>query len=116
MYILTPHILLHAALQADTSFWAAYPTQGVIWLNEAIHNLCTILKLVAALATKVEVRALFFNAQEAKVMQLFWKSWDTSNPQLEYTLTIPPLLVFSTVPLHISTHARWKEILVATGW
>ena len=39
-------------------------------LNGAIHVTCTILKLVAASASEVELGALFLNAQEAKVIRL----------------------------------------------
>jgi hypothetical protein len=41
-----------------------------IFINGAIHITCTICKLVAALAAKAELGALFLNAQEAKVIQL----------------------------------------------
>jgi hypothetical protein len=39
-----------------------------IKLNSAIHITCTILKLVAALASEAELGALFLNSQEAKVL------------------------------------------------
>ncbi len=41
-----------------------------IFINGTIHITCTILNLVAALATEAELGALFLNAQEAKVIQL----------------------------------------------
>jgi hypothetical protein len=41
-----------------------------IIINGAIHITCTVLKLVAALAAKAELDALFLNAQEAKVIRL----------------------------------------------
>ncbi len=41
-----------------------------IQINGAIHVTCTILKLVAASAAEAELGALFFNAQEAKVIHL----------------------------------------------
>jgi hypothetical protein len=41
-----------------------------IRLNGAIHIICTILKLVAALAAEAELVALFLNAQEATIMRL----------------------------------------------
>eukprot|EP00957_Ditylum_brightwellii_P087389 6652023-Ditylum_brightwellii.AAC.1 len=39
-----------------------------IFLNGAVHILCTILKLVAASAVKAELGALFLNACKAKPM------------------------------------------------
>jgi hypothetical protein len=39
-----------------------------IFINGTIHITCTICKLVAALAAKAELGALFLNAQEAKVI------------------------------------------------
>ena len=41
-----------------------------IKLNGAIHVLCTVLKLVASLAAKAELGALFINAKEAKTLRL----------------------------------------------
>jgi hypothetical protein len=41
-----------------------------IKLNGAIHSLCTILKIVAALAAEAELGALFTNAQQAKIIRL----------------------------------------------
>jgi hypothetical protein len=52
-------------------FLGSLPVDGdPIKLNGTIHITCTILKLVAALATEAELGALFLNAQEAKVLQL----------------------------------------------
>jgi hypothetical protein len=52
-------------------FLGSLPVDGdPIKLNGAIHITCTILKLVATLATEAELGALFLNAQEAKVLQL----------------------------------------------
>ena len=41
-----------------------------IKLNGNIHITCAILKLVAAFAAEAELGALFFNAQEAKIIRL----------------------------------------------
>ncbi len=50
-------------------FLGSFPVDGdPIKLNGAIHNTCTILKLVAASAAEAEIGALFLNAQEAKVL------------------------------------------------
>jgi hypothetical protein len=52
-------------------FLGSLPVDGnPIKLNGAIHITCTILKLVAATATKAKLGALFLNAQEAKVLRL----------------------------------------------
>jgi hypothetical protein len=52
-------------------FRGSIPVDGdPIKLNGAIHITCTILKLVAASATKAEMGALFLNAQEAKILHL----------------------------------------------
>jgi hypothetical protein len=52
-------------------FLGSLPHDGdPIRLNGAIHIMCTILKLVAALAAEAELGALFLNTQEAKIMQL----------------------------------------------
>ncbi len=52
-------------------FLGSLPHNGdPIRLNGTIHILCTILKLVAALAAEAELGAHFLNAQEAKIMQL----------------------------------------------
>jgi hypothetical protein len=53
------------------SFLGSLPQDGdPIRLNGAIQVTCTILKLVAALAAKAKMGALFLNAQEAKIMPL----------------------------------------------
>jgi hypothetical protein len=41
-----------------------------IKLNGAIHITCTILKLIATLASEAELGALFLNTQEARVLRL----------------------------------------------
>jgi hypothetical protein len=52
-------------------FLGSLPDNGnQIKLNGTILITCTILKLVAASATKAELGALFLNAQEAKVLRL----------------------------------------------
>jgi hypothetical protein len=52
-------------------FLGSLPVDGnPIKLNGAIHITCTILKLVAASAAEATLGALFFNAQEAKVLRL----------------------------------------------
>jgi hypothetical protein len=55
-----------------------------IFINGKIHITCTILNLVAALATEVELGALFLNAQEAKVI-LYLRNSDTRNRLHSYT-------------------------------
>ncbi len=44
-----------------------------IFINGAIHITCTVLKLVAALASEAELGALILNTQEAKVIRLVLK-------------------------------------------
>jgi hypothetical protein len=39
-----------------------------LFINGTIHITCTILKIIAALAAELELRAIFLNAQEAKVI------------------------------------------------
>jgi hypothetical protein len=52
-------------------FLVSLPINGnPIKLNGTIHITCTILKLIAAFAAKAKLGALFFNAQEAKVLCL----------------------------------------------
>jgi hypothetical protein len=52
-------------------FLGSLPRNGdPMRLNGAIQIMCTILKLVAALAAEAELGALFLNAQEANIMQL----------------------------------------------
>jgi hypothetical protein len=51
-----------------------------IFINGAIHITCTILKLVATLATKAEFGALLLNTQEAKVIQLVLKELEHPQP------------------------------------
>ncbi len=52
-------------------FLGSIPVYGdPIKLNGDIHITCTIFKLVAASAAKVELGALFLNAQEAKILRL----------------------------------------------
>jgi hypothetical protein len=51
-----------------------------IIINGAIHITCTILKLVAAFATKAKLGALFLNAQEAKVLRLVFEKLGHPQP------------------------------------
>jgi hypothetical protein len=44
-----------------------------IFISGAIHIICTILKLIEALASEAELGALFVNSQEAKVIHLVLK-------------------------------------------
>ncbi len=61
-------------------FLCSIPQDGdPIKLNRAIHTTCTILKMVAASAAKAELGAIFFNAQEDKVLQLILK--ELGHPQ-----------------------------------
>ena len=41
-----------------------------IHLNEAVFTLCHILKFSTALAAKAEIRVLFLNAKDAKIMRI----------------------------------------------
>ena len=75
-----------------------------IWLNGAVHIACTVLKLVAASASEVELGALFHNAQEAKVMRLILT--ELGHPQ-------PPTLIHinntTTVGIVNNTIKRQKS-------
>ena len=52
-------------------FLGNLPVDGrPIYLNGAIHTICSILKIVAASAAEAELGALFLNAREAKVLRL----------------------------------------------
>jgi hypothetical protein len=51
-----------------------------IWLNGAIHTLCTVLKLVAASAAEAELGALFLNAQEVKILRLILEEMGHPQP------------------------------------
>ena len=54
-----------------TFFLGSIPFDGEpIFLNGAILTLSTILKYVAASATKSELGALFLNATEVKILQI----------------------------------------------
>jgi hypothetical protein len=72
-------------------FLGSNPCDGSpIQINGAVHVTCTILKLVAASAAEAELSALFLNAQEAKVIQLFLE--ELGHPQ-------------SPTPIHIDSTA-----------
>ena len=62
-------------------FLRSMPTDGKqIRLNGNIHITCTILKLVAVLATESEVGALFLNTREAKILRLILHELGKSQP------------------------------------
>jgi hypothetical protein len=65
-----------------------------IFINGAIHITCTILKLVAALAAEAELRALFLNAQEAKVIRLVLK-------ELRHLQPPTPIHIYNTTTVGI---------------
>jgi hypothetical protein len=74
-------------------FLGSFPQDGnPIELNGAIHNTCTILKLVAASTAEAELSALFLNAQEAKVLQLILTEHGHPQPptptQIDNTTTV----------------------------
>ena len=51
-----------------------------IILSGAIHVLCTILCFVATSAAEVELRALFLNANEAKIIRLTLEEFGHPQP------------------------------------
>ena len=46
------------------------PADQPVWLNGAVHTLCTVLKHVAASAAEAELGALFLNTKEAKILRI----------------------------------------------
>jgi hypothetical protein len=95
---------LKARSQAGGYFFlGSLPHDGdPIRLNSAIHIMCTILKLVAALAAEAELGALFLNAQEAKIMQLILI--ELGHP----ILTTQQRLASSTIQSNDNNHVLWK--------
>ena len=62
-------------------FLGSLPIQSKpIILNGNVHITCTILKLVAALATEVELGALFLNAREVRILRLILEELRHSQP------------------------------------
>jgi hypothetical protein len=60
----------------------------LIVLNGAIYLLCTILKHVAASAAKAELRALFLNTQEVKVLRFILQEMGHPQPPTPFIATI----------------------------
>ena len=62
----------HAQIRVGGHFFlSSIPRNNTkIKLNGAIYYLCTTLKIVAASAAEAELAALFYNAQQAKIIRL----------------------------------------------
>jgi hypothetical protein len=76
LYLSTPNACRHAY---GYFFHGSMPCIGSpIQINNAVHVICTILKLVAASAAEAELGAIFLNA-EAKVIRLVFE--ELGHPQ-----------------------------------
>ncbi len=91
-------------------FLGSLPCNGdPIRLNGAIQIMCTILKLVAALAAEAELGALFLNAQEAKIMQLILTELGHPQPPTPiHILTTQQRSASSTIQSNDNNHVLWK--------
>ena len=78
-----------------------------IKLNGAIHNTCTILKLVMPSASEAKLGALFLNAQQAKIFRLTLAELGHPQPPTPI-LTTPPPLELSTTQSIANDPKPWK--------
>jgi hypothetical protein len=101
----------HAGSRAGGYFFlGSTPHDGSpIQINGAVHITCTILKLVAASTAEAELGALFFNAQEAKVIRLILEELGHPQPptpiHIDNTTTVG--IVNNTI---IGQHSRAIEM------